>query len=232
MFLRWNLTVFSLMPNSTAISRLRLADGDELQDFQLSIGQALRCSGASARHPEELVDDSSGRSRGDGRLAARHPLQHRAELRRLQVLQQIALGAGLDGAEQIGLVLAHGQHHDGHLRMAVVDRRRGLDTGHVRHSHVHQDDIGRRLVYKIDGLRTVGRLAHDLMAPSQQQRGDTISEQGVIIDEDCSHGVSLPPILNGRTDRTAWCCAAGLPVSSGEAMPGGERFPTGPPTGT
>src|SRR5664280_1287397 len=76
-----------------------LADGDELEDFQLSIGQALRRPGATARHPEELVDDSSGRGRRDGRLAARHPLQHGAELGRFKVLQQIAMGTRLDGTE-------------------------------------------------------------------------------------------------------------------------------------
>ena len=42
----------------------------------------------------------------DGRLAPPDRLEHRAELGRLEVLEQVALGAGLDRREQVVLVLA------------------------------------------------------------------------------------------------------------------------------
>ena len=70
---------------------------------------------------------------------------------------------------------------------------RGLEARDLRHPDVHQDDVGRGLVDQLDRLVAVGRLAHDLVAPGQQQRGDAVAEEGVVVNEHSSHGLSLPP---------------------------------------
>src|ERR1035437_4195395 len=90
-----------------------LADGHKLEDLQLAIGQTLARLRTGPRRAQELVDDSRGSGRRDGGLATSNAFEHRAQLRRFEVLEQVALGAGLDGAEEVGLILADRQHDDG-----------------------------------------------------------------------------------------------------------------------
>ena len=129
-----------------------------------------------AGREQELVDYSGGGSGRDSRLSAGYSFEHRAELRCLEVLQQIALCSGLYRSEEIGLVLADREHHDGDLGVARLDFGRRFEAGDVGHPDVHQNDVGCGAVDEIDRLSAVGSLAHDLMTPGQQQRCDSVAE--------------------------------------------------------
>ena len=69
-----------------------------------------------------------GRSRCDGRLAAGHAFEHRSQLWRFEVLEQVTLSACFDGPEEVGLVLADRQHDNRDLGMALLDPGHGHDT--------------------------------------------------------------------------------------------------------
>ncbi len=125
---------------------------------------------------------SSGRRRRDRGLAPSHALEHRTQLRRLEVLEQIALGAGLDRTEQVGFVLAHGQHDDRDFGVAGLDLGRRLQSGEVGHPNVHEDDVRRGLVYEIDRLVAVRRLSDHFVAPGEQERSHAIPEESVIVN--------------------------------------------------
>jgi hypothetical protein len=99
-----------------------------------------------------------------------------SKLGRFEVLEQIALGAGLDGAEEIGLFLADREHDDGDLGVALLDLRGGLQATHVRHADVHQNHFRRRLIHQLDRRAAIGSLAHYFVAPGQQQRRHAIAE--------------------------------------------------------
>ena len=112
MCLRWNLTVFSLMPSRAAISLLRRPSVTRRRTSVSRSVRRLVGGGSRVLPAAELGQDSGGGRWGDGGFAAGNGLEHPAQLRALEILEQVALGAGFDGSEEIVLVLAHGEHHD------------------------------------------------------------------------------------------------------------------------
>ena len=114
MFWRWNLAVFSQMPRRAAISLLRSPAVTSAEDVELAVGQAraLDVGADSAARAGELADDPERRRGRDRGLAPGDRLEHRPQLSRLEVLEQVAAGAGLDRLEQVVLVLGHGEHDD------------------------------------------------------------------------------------------------------------------------
>ncbi len=149
MFLRWYFAVFSLIPSSAAISLLRSPRGHQPEDLDLALGQPVGVGRSAVGGPsrgdplatEELVDDPGSRGRGDRRLAPADRLEHRPELGRLEVLQEVALGARLDRLEQVVLVLADGQDDDRDRRPGGLDPARSPRGPSHRHPDVHQDEV-------------------------------------------------------------------------------------------
>ena len=148
MLRRWNFVVFSVMPSCAAISLLRSPAVTRRSTSTLALGESIRVAGGvsggqpSSAAPGQLGDDARGRRRRDRRLAPTDGVDHRPELRALQVLEEVAAGAGLDRREQVVLVLADGQHHDRRPRARSSTIRRVASRPATRASDVHEDEVG------------------------------------------------------------------------------------------
>ena len=123
-----------------------------------SSSRSVRRSGPRSTRPDrapagELRQDAGRDRRGDRGLASFDRLEHRAELRRVEVLEQVAPGPGLDGREQVVDRLARREHHDRDRRAALRRsgasprcRRPGIATSISTRS-------GRELARQGDGRR-------------------------------------------------------------------------------
>ena len=143
MLRRWYLTVFSEMPSSAAISLFRRP---AVTRRRTSSSRAVSRSGGGfvgrRLQAQKVADDPGGGGGRDGRVTTGHRVDHRPQLGRLEVLEQVAACTGPDRREQVLLVLADGEHHDRGLRADGGDRPGRLDPAHPRHPHVHQDQVG------------------------------------------------------------------------------------------
>jgi hypothetical protein len=73
------------------------------------------------------------------------------------LLEEVAVGAGLDGLEEVVLLLGDGQHHDPDGRYAGPDVPGGVDAVAARHADVHEDHVRDQLLHPGDGLLAVAR---------------------------------------------------------------------------
>jgi len=79
-------------------------------------------------------------------------------------LRDVSRRAGRQHLEEILVVLVHGQRQHHHVRAALLDAPGRLDSVHVGHRDVHQHDIGRQLLSKLQGLGARLGLTHDFHA--------------------------------------------------------------------
>ncbi len=84
------------------------------------------------------------------------------------------------GELSIGIV---GGHQDDRGRAGVLDVPRGLNTAHLRHLDIHQDEIGLQLLREGHGLLTIACLTHDLEAQAVQNATGGASKQLVVVDQ-------------------------------------------------
>jgi hypothetical protein len=77
------------------------------------------------------------------------------------VLEEIALGAGGEGADEEGLVAVHAQHNDADVGIALDDLRRRVDAVELGHSDIHDNNVGRELFGEADGFAAIGGFADD-----------------------------------------------------------------------
>ena len=93
----------------------------------------------------ELVDQPLGDRRREQRVALRDHADAVHELLRRHVLQQEAARARAQGVVDVLVEVEGGEHeHARPLALAATasDQTRGLDPVHLRHSDVHEDDVG------------------------------------------------------------------------------------------
>ena len=208
------MTVFSLIPSSARDLLVAQAASHEREDVELALRQPVRAARLAGRlgtrrhafAAPELLDDPDGRRRRDRGLAAPDALEHGPQLRRLEVLEQVALGAGLDRLEEVVLVLGDGQDDDGDLRPGGLDARRRGKPGTARHPDVHEHEIGLDVRRQRDRLVLAAGEPDHLMAPGTDERRDTVAEQGMVVDDQDPHRavstVAAPTSSSGTTSST------------------------------
>jgi hypothetical protein len=133
---RWVLTVASLTWRRAATSRLVAPPGPQLQHLQLALGEGL--GGRLA----ELAAQPGGDLGGEHRLAPGGRPHGPEQLGPRGVLEQVAGGAGLDGADHVAFGVEGGQDQHPDLRVALPQ---GPDGGHPvqgGHAQVDQGDVG------------------------------------------------------------------------------------------
>ena len=166
------------------------AGGDELEDLGLAAGQdgvlgrrrRLAADGdpAGAQCLEELGRDRGG----DRRLAAHHAADVLEQLLRADVLEQVAVGAGLDRLEQVVVVLGHGEHDDRRPDAGGADGGHAVHARGDGHVHVHDHEIGMERPDLLQGIAAVLALAHDGHVELGADQGrERPAEQGLVIDE-------------------------------------------------
>ena len=117
-------------------------------------------------------------------LAAQGAAQHGQHLRRADVLQQIPLRTALQRLEELFVVIADGQHHDGHVRQGLFDLPGGLQPIHAWHLYIHQDEIGPELAGLDHRLEPVIRLTDHLhIGLRADDARQPLAEQGMIIHQ-------------------------------------------------
>ena len=145
------LTVFSLMTNVSAISRLLRPSRHQPDDLELALGEIVRRRAPAggpprppALPPPPPPSPCAGRrGAGAARRGARRGWPRPASSG-VTVLEQVARGAGLEGRQHLVVPGEAGQrdHPDAGLRL--LDAPRGLDPVQPRHDEVHEHDVRAR----------------------------------------------------------------------------------------
>src|SRR3990172_7948944 len=117
---------------------LRLAPGER----HLSLPRLRGPEGARRPAPPECLEEAAGDRRRDRRLAPRREADPLEELLRLEVLQEIAVGAGLDRLEQVVVLVGDREHDDRQVDARTARLADALDATRDGHVHVHHDEVG------------------------------------------------------------------------------------------
>jgi len=170
-----------LTPDGLVASTLR----EVAEDLALPRGK-LREGGLGRKirgiAPNRLREDS-GELLGNHGLSGDDPLQGDDQLIRLHILEQIAPDTGLEGNDEIPLIVTGGQHHYRHSLPGGPQSAQNIQAAGLEHAHVEQHDIGDGLGYPADTLFAVADGVHDLDAPALQQLTQANAEQGVVVDQ-------------------------------------------------
>ena len=84
----------------------------------------------------------------------------RYQLSLKRILQQIALRAGFQSAQDVALVGMHAQDHDGGCRICLSDLEGGFNAVQIRHPDVHHQQVGLQRGGQSDGLTPIVGFAH------------------------------------------------------------------------
>ena len=145
MLRRWYLIVFSLTKRRSARSRLEVMPSPAAPALRARARSARR--GSAVAMPARLAGRSSpsslrataGVEAGSPRVT---PSSSATKPVGFQILEQVALGAGLDRLEQVGVVLRGGEHDDRTSGSSALMQAGGGQPVQHRHREVHQHDVG------------------------------------------------------------------------------------------
>ena len=173
------------------------------QDLGLAVGERIRAIQADelVAHVFQPGQQALGDRRLHQRPARRHRLDGADQLLQRDILEQVALGPGLDPGQHQRIVVEGGQDDRGRQGAGAAHGLQGLQAGHHRHPHVHQHHVRPDLRDLFHRLATVGGLGHHLDALRQGQQGtDALAHQGLVVDqEDTDRG----GIARGRMGHAA-----------------------------
>ena len=77
----------------------------------------------------------------DERLSFRDGSDRGNDLRRVAIFEEIARRPSSHEVKNILLFLIHGERHHPNMRELAFDNARGFDSGHSRHTDIHENDI-------------------------------------------------------------------------------------------
>ena len=185
---------------------VHFACGDQLEDFPLARGQRIAGAGA-AFLPLQIVADQFFRH---GRKEIHATLGHRANRAQqfigARALEHIARRTRGQDAEEIILVLVHGQDQNLDERVGFLQRTRRFETVHARHANIHQGEIRLKRMREAQRLYAVGCLANDFHVGLRvQDHTHAFAHNGVVIGEqypDFRH--RLVPSAAGCKSRSAF----------------------------
>src|SRR6266511_2673802 len=175
-----------------------VALGDELEDLHLAVGEPrggeLLLLVGSFDHGGELVEELGGHRRGDQRLALGDRADGVGDLLDGDLLEQVAVGAGLDGVVEVGLLVGDRQHEDLGVGDEVLDGLGRLDAAAPRHADVHQHHVGHQLLGLVDGLGAVAGLSDDLdVVLLLEHHLEATAEQRVVVHDQHADGLPCAP---------------------------------------
>lgn len=150
-----------------AVDHLGLALGQRLE--------AVRAPGARRLGVAHVLDEEGGDPGGEGAGAAVDVADADDDALGAGVLEQVSRGPGAQHRQHRVAAVERRHGEDAHLRPAVGDPGRRLDTVHPRHLDVHEHDIGTVALHGGDGLCSVLCLADDL---DLRVAGDEVRERG------------------------------------------------------
>ena len=222
----WFLTVFSEMNRLVGDLPVAHALGHQLEHLELPAGERgrrvlLALLGLLGERVE-LGEQLGRHGRRDQALALDHGPDGLGHLLDRDLLQQVAVGARLDGLVEVVLLVADRQHQDLGARADVPDLPGRLDAVDPRHAHVHEDHVGRQFLGLGDGLLAVVRLGDDLdvvlgararrtgpagTAPDRRRSAPgsiSVSRRAVVLVQPAPDRSRPPATLRGRRERAHW----------------------------
>src|SRR3989442_1026649 len=133
-----------------------------------------------------------GRSRGPGQhgrdpafqydAAAGSQFEPGAQIFRLQILQQIPIGAGAHRLQDVAFVVGNRQHDAAGARVRLLDALQGRDARHSLHVQIDQHDVRRDLARQLDPARAVAGFTDELQVGVRlDQLRHAAPEQGVVV---------------------------------------------------
>jgi hypothetical protein len=120
------------------------------------------------------------------------------QLFRLRALEQEAGGPGVEGAEDVVVLLEGRQDRDLDRGRDREDFAGCRDAVEVRHAHIHENDVRGQRAGLLDGAAAVARLADDLdRLVAREHRLEAGAHEVVVVDEEHAHPpwthAPLPP---------------------------------------
>lgn len=178
-----------LLADAEALGDLQIgaAVGHEAEHLALALRQALQRGGSGVLARGGLTH-AAQQTRGDARmqhgLAARGAAHGVGQRVGIGVLEQIGKGAGLDGVDDLLLVLEAGQDH--HLRGGAggAHRARGLHAA-AGHDQVDQGDVGAEArAQRGHAVGAVGLADDGQIGAGFQEGADALAHQHVVVGDD------------------------------------------------
>ena len=144
------------------------------------------CFSSARRHGVELVEELRRHRRRDQALALDHGADGLGHLLDRDLLEQVAVGAGLDRLVEVVLLVADREHEDLGGGHEVADLTGRLDAVDLGHADVHEHDVGGQLLGLGHGLLAVLGLGDDLDAVLGAEHDvEAAAEQRLVVgDED------------------------------------------------
>ena len=109
----------------------------------------------------DVGDEPAGDRRRQHRVAGRDDADRLLQVARRRVLEQEAVGAGLQGAEHVVVDVERREDEDARRVGELADRHGRGEAVEARHADVHQHHVGRAAPDRLDGVGPVLGLADD-----------------------------------------------------------------------
>ena len=173
----------------------RALGAHQADDLPLARGQRA-LDRTQLRLLAEVLDQVAREPARDGRLARRHGGDRARQRVELEVLRQVARGAGRERAHSLVPVLVAGEDDDGRVGVDAADRV----------GAVEEHDVGREAQDERGGFRTGARLGEDGHARLLQDAADQTPRQRVGVGDDNAegHGRGPSPPAVGRSLDRLW----------------------------
>ncbi len=174
--------------------RVRL--GDELDDLLLALGELAR---AALLAGEDVLDQGALGVGGEEGLAALDRADRLEQLGVGLALEHVSGRSGLEGLEQVALVVVHGEDEDGDVGRLLADLVGRLQPGEARHLDVEDREVGAladRDVARLDPVRRLGDDLHVLLALEEHPQAG--ADDPVVVGDQDPHRRALE-LVTGRT---------------------------------
>jgi hypothetical protein len=192
----WVLTVAPLMTSAEAISAFDIPRASRRRTSSsrsVSLVSRVRARGSRSRRAE-LGDDTAGHRWREQRIAACDDADRVEHVGGGCILQDEPAGPGVQGLEDVLVVVERREDEDPGRRTAGEDAPGGLEPVEPRHADVHEDDVGSPPGGQRDGLEAVGGLADHLEVrlAGEQQPEPAADHLLVVRQQDADRHVGPP----------------------------------------
>ena len=100
------------------------------------------------------------------------------------VFHHVALGAGLEAADRVGVFIVHGNREGGQVRVGLADLLQEIQPIAVFEGNVHQNHVRHVLGDGLKGIAVVLRFTGDIKVILHGEQGpDAGSNERVVIDD-------------------------------------------------
>ena len=170
----------------------------------MGIQEQLRAAADHREGPANFVDDPGQKTadlnklliehRHAGHLAklnqTAHPPQHDGSGR---VFGDIVIGPGFQPGQDVGIVVPHGQHQDGHAVDLAVGANGAADgkAVHIGQVHIENDDVRPDLPGLLDGFPPFVYLEDRVAGPAEDRSKQGAIRRAIIDDQDGTHQIPL-----------------------------------------